>query len=101
MWPWRKTTAQTTFLDLRHEMDALETRQLRLEEQFRSLRGYVYAKKGLVGPPGEAPAGDIDAARSAVAPKGTASPESRDELRRRMVREGRFIPGQPPKHEGS
>lgn len=82
-------------------MDALETRQLRLEEQFRSLRGYVYAKKGLVGPPGEAPAGDIDAARSAVAPKGTASPESRDELRRRMVREGRFIPGQPPKHEGS
>jgi hypothetical protein len=81
-------------LDLRERVDALENTVLRMDNQFRQLRGYVYAKKGLVGegaPPGPPPA----------APSTEVSPpqkETREQLRARLVREGRFIPGKPPVH---
>lgn len=101
MWPFKKTTdslQQTTFLELRSHVESLETRMLRLEEQFRSLRGYVYAKKGIVGPPGEGPSGEISPPRSGVAAPQAAAPMSRDELRRSLVTTGRFVPGKPPVH---
>lgn len=116
---WRKWMAerrarrvpQQQMLDLpalAMRVSVLEDSFDKLEGQYKSLRGYVYAKKGLVGPPGEPPPGDVPPA-APVEPSGRVStskaptssgpaPESRDELRRRLTREGVFIPGKPPVH---
>jgi hypothetical protein len=107
---WRKWVAdrllrsapQQQQLDLQPlamRLTVLEDRQDKLEGQYKSLRGYVYAKKGLVGPPGEPPPGDIVQSASGGAPSASPAPSaSRDELRRMLTSTGRFIPGKPPVH---
>lgn len=95
MWPFGKTTDSADIRALNQRIEELEDRQLRLEDQYRRLRGYVYVKKGLVGPADAPPPGEVGGAATPAPPR----PMSRDELRRSLVASGRFIPGQPPKHE--
>lgn len=105
MWFRRKQATQLDLTELQEQVRKLHTamRTLstdfeRLEDQYMSLRGYVYAKKGLVGPPGEAPPGDAPPVHGS--PLNLATPLSeRDKLRAELVRSGRFVPGQKPRHE--
>jgi hypothetical protein len=99
---WRREKAEQVErrVPLQQQL-ALEDRMARLEHQmevldgqYRTLRGYVYVKKGLVGPAGEAPPGEANIPQQ---PQSAAS--SKEELRRSLVQSGRFIPGQAPKHE--
>jgi hypothetical protein len=80
-------------LELR--MEALEDKQLLVLEQFRTLRGYVYAKRGIVGPDASPPGVRI------TPPNGAAvtapASETREELKARLL-PGRFTPGKPPNH---
>lgn len=103
MWPFKKNDSLRALnqrLDLLAEQQMiLEDRQLRLDEQYRSLRGYVYAKKGLVGPAGEPPPGDRVLPGGEQAPTQRPAQMTRDELRRSLVTSGRFIPGHAPKHQ--
>jgi len=66
-----------------------------LDQQFRALRGYVYVKKGIVGPAGSAPPGEPEIP---TPPPRAASVTSKDDLRRSLVQSGRFVPGQRPIH---
>lgn len=94
----RKQRAVPEQYELR--LDQLEADVEQLREQFRTLRGYVYVKKGLVGPPGEPPPGEIaPPGHKIIAPNGgtqTTLSETREEFRARMVREGRLTPGRGP-----
>lgn len=87
-------------LDLR--IEELEHRQEHLEAMFRRLRGYVYVRKGMVGPPGTAPEGETDLDPQPQPPQAPAAPapsESRDALRAKLVRDGTFVPGRPAIHK--
>jgi hypothetical protein len=82
---------------LQARLAELEARQDRLEGQFATLQGYVYAKRGIVGPGAEAATAHGSAgARSAAAPS-SAGGVTKDELRRQLVASGRIMPGKATK----
>lgn len=91
VWPFRRRK-EPNLDELLVALQQVLGRIERLEGQHISLRGYVYAKKGLVGS-GEAP----PAAEQGALP--FSAPLSRDELRRQLVTSGRFVPGHAPRHQ--
>jgi len=104
---WRKSVSERKAREVPHQyeikLDELDARVSHMEEQVRRMRGYVYARKGLVGPPGEPMPGDDEAPAATPAPRAKAAPaapavETRDDIRRRLVRTGAFVPGRPPNH---
>jgi len=95
MLAWFKSRKLATDLDLASAVRDVLGRVERLEGQHLSLRGYIYAKKGLVGPAGAPP----PAAEQGPLPQSPPQPLARDELRKLLVTTGRFFPGKPPKHQ--
>jgi hypothetical protein len=92
MWPFsRRLASDRQVIELLRDVTG---RVERLENQHLSLRGYVYAKKGNVGPPNIAPPG----AASGPTPTSTAAQPrlSRDELRALAgLKPGRAYPHPP------
>lgn len=95
---WRRKKAEEIQrrAPVQHEMDfatrleAIETDLLKVQQQFRQLRGYVYVRKGLVGPDGEPPPGEVELPpKSAPAAPDTAR-MSKAELRAHLHSTGRL-----------
>lgn len=87
---FKKNTADLPTLE---RLTQLEYRMDVYEGQFKTLRGYVYARKGSVG---DAMDGQPSDAPSAAAPSSVGG-VTKDELRRQLALSGRMMPGKPTK----
>lgn len=104
MWFSRKGVRPLNDDELVRLLSKLQAQQTDLEERFAaleakhtSLRGRVYALWGKAEPSDAAPAAAGSPTSSGPAPLPAGA--SRDELRRQLVRTGKFIPGRPVNHE--
>lgn len=91
-----QTELRNAATEVKMRMTALENEFDKLHGQYKSMRGYVYAKRGAVELPPEPSAAVASATGPAVA--AAAAPLTRDELRRSLVTTGRFVPGKPANH---
>ena len=100
---WRRYISERKQRMVPHQyelkLDELDARLSHMEDQLRRTRGYVYAKKGLVGGAPEYPLPPEPVRDHAAAePPEEPQPASKDEVRRQLLAQGRMVPGKPPVH---
>lgn len=94
MWPFRRSP-DPDLVTLAQICDALRTLTSqvdRIEADQHRLRGYVYAKRGLVGPADQPPPAATEPAGGKTAPAGSPSVMTKAELRASMLRAGQLNP---------
>lgn len=100
MWGKKRLAADVEVVELLRSMHVkqgvLEGEMEKLRSGHLSLRGFVYSKlrKHDESPEDAGPAPSAAAGTTAL-----PAQLSRDELRRKLVETGRFIPGRPPRHD--